>query len=76
MTVGGIVRAWREAKGLTLRNLASATGVSPATLMRIEAGAQIQGATLGRLLAGVDQATRIKILAVIGNGKKRRMKRA
>lgn len=38
MELGGLLRERRETKGLTLRSLASALGVDPAYLSRIEAG--------------------------------------
>jgi transcriptional regulator with XRE-family HTH domain len=48
--LGDLLRLYRAAKGLTVRELAPTIGISPSTLHRIERGHAIDAATLLRVL--------------------------
>lgn len=50
MKLGAVVRKYRVTSELTLRQVGKEIGIGPATLMRIEQGRDIDGATLAKVL--------------------------
>jgi transcriptional regulator with XRE-family HTH domain len=51
MLIGTVIRKWRHAEDLGLRDAAKLIGVTHATLSRIERGKPMGAATLVKLLA-------------------------
>jgi transcriptional regulator with XRE-family HTH domain len=50
MRLGQVIRAWREAQGLGMREASKLIGVPLATLGRLERGKPTESATLARVL--------------------------
>lgn len=51
MKLGTVIRKYRVTNELTLREVGKEIGIGPATLMRIEQGRDLDGATLAKVLA-------------------------
>ena len=51
MKLGTVIRKYRVTSELTLRDVGKEIGIGPATLMRLEQGRDIDGKTLGKVLA-------------------------
>ncbi len=50
MKIGSIIRVWRRAQDMGVREAAKLIGVSHGTLSRIERGEEMQGKTLAKIL--------------------------
>lgn len=50
MKLGTVIRKFRVTNEMTLRQVGKEIGIGPATLMRIEQGRDIDGATLAKVL--------------------------
>jgi len=48
------LRAWREYKGLSMRDLATKSGVGVSTIVRVERGDQVQPRTRRRLAEALE----------------------
>lgn len=51
MKLGAVIRKYRVTSELTLREVGKEIGIGPATLMRIEQGRDLDGATLAKVLS-------------------------
>lgn len=56
MRLGEVMRAWREAKGLGMREASKLIGVPLATLGRLERGKPTESGTLARVLTFLMEA--------------------
>ena len=50
MTLGNVLRMWREASGLNVRDAAKEIGTSASTLSRLERGYALDGDTLATVI--------------------------
>lgn len=50
MRIGRIIKDWRWANRVNIRDMAKELGVSHSTLSRLESGENMDGETLGRIL--------------------------
>ena len=67
-SAGGHLRRWRQTRSLSVRELAEQSGVSKATLDRIEAGSDLKLSTLRALIEAlqIDEAGVLALLASEG----------
>jgi len=50
MKLGEVIRKWRQASDLTLKEASGRIGLSLATMSRVERGENLDGATLAKIL--------------------------